>query len=158
MRLYRRLIHRLGHLRLFAWMGVHIFTPLDKRLYPRTQGRVISAGPPILPVLMLTTVGRKTGALHTTPLLYVEDGEDLVIVGSNWGQRHHPAWSFNLLTHPKARVQVGRETREVDARLASPAERTRLWPRLVSIWPPYETYAQRSGRDLRMFVLSPARS
>jgi deazaflavin-dependent oxidoreductase (nitroreductase family) len=158
MRLFTRLIHRLGHLRPFAWMGIHILTPLDKRVCPRAHRSVASAGPPFLPVLMLTTVGRKTGAPRTTPLLYVEDGEDLVIVGSNWGQRHHPAWSFNLLTHPRAQVQIGRETREVYARLASPPEKTRLWPRLVSIWPPYETYAQRSGREVRMFVLSPVRS
>jgi len=74
---------------------------------------VISAGPPIAPVLMLTTTGRRSGAPRTTPLLYAQDGEDLVIVGSNWGQQHHPAWSANLLAHPEAEVQVGRHSRQV---------------------------------------------
>jgi deazaflavin-dependent oxidoreductase (nitroreductase family) len=150
---YQRLLQRLGHFRVFAWAGVRLLTPLEKWFFARTGGRLLSAGP----VLVLTTVGRRSGVLRATPLLYVEDGEDLVVIGSNWGQRHHPAWSANLLAHPEASVVVGGDRREVYARLASPEENARLWPRLLAVWPAYQTYARRSGRDLRIFVLSPMR-
>lgn len=150
---YQRLLQRLGHLPAFAWLGVKLFTPVDKWLFAHAGGRLAATGP----VLVLTTVGRRSGALRTSPLLYAEDGEDLVVIGSNWGQRHHPAWSANLLAHPEASVVIGGERRDVRARLASPEEKARLWPRLLSIWPAYQTYARRSGRDLRVFVLSPVR-
>jgi deazaflavin-dependent oxidoreductase (nitroreductase family) len=151
---YQRWLQRLGHLPAFAWAGVRFITPVDKWLFARLGGRLATTGP----VLVLTTVGRRSGALRPTPLLYAEDGEALVVVvGSNWGQRHHPDWSANLLAHPEASVVVGGQRRDVHARLASPQYKARLWPRLVSIWPAYQTYARRSGRDLRVFVLSPVR-
>jgi len=150
---YRRLLQRVGHTPAFAWLGVKLITPVDKWLFSRGGGRLATTGP----VLVLTTVGRKSGAPRSAPLLYAQDGQDLVVVGSNWGQRDHPAWSANLLAEPKAYVVMAGERRDVRARLASPEEKARLWPLLVSIWPAYQTYARRSGRDLRVFVLSPVR-
>jgi deazaflavin-dependent oxidoreductase (nitroreductase family) len=152
---YRKLLNVLGHSPLFAWVGVRVFTPLDKWLYARTHGTITSSGAPVLPMCLLTTTGRKSGAARSTPLLYLRDGSDLVLVGSNWGQAHHPAWSGNLLANPRASVEIGQQHRTFNARLASEDERTRLWPRLLEVWPAYQTYARRSGRDLRVFVLSP---
>jgi deazaflavin-dependent oxidoreductase (nitroreductase family) len=152
---YLALIRRVAGARWFTWLGVHVLTRLDQWLYPRFHGRLVSAGPPILPLLLLTTVGRVSGRPRSTPLLYLADGGDVVVVGSNWGQAHHPAWSSNLLARPRATIEINGRRREVVAHLASPAEQARVWPRLLAHFPPYQTYARRSHRDLRVFILHP---
>jgi len=154
---YLGLIRRVGHARWFTWLGVHLLTHLDRWLYPRFHGRLVSAGPPILPLLLLTTTGRRSGRPHATPLLYLPDGDDVVVVGSNWGRAQHPAWSSNLLAQPRATVEINGRQRTVLATLATDAECRRLWPRLLALYPPYQTYADRSGRSERVFVLRPDR-
>ena len=77
-------------------------------------------------VLLLTTTGSRTGKPRTVPLLYVRDGPRIIVAGSNWGQRDHPAWSTNLLVDPRARVQIGPDRMECLARAASLEERERL--------------------------------
>jgi deazaflavin-dependent oxidoreductase (nitroreductase family) len=151
---YLSLIQHVGGADWFTWLGVHVLTPLDKLLYPRFHGQLVSAGPAILPLLFLTTTGRRSGLLRSTPLVYLPDRDDLVVVASNWGQRHHPNWSSNLLAQPRAIAEVNGRRHCVVARLGSPEERRRLWPRLLKEFPPYQTYARRSGRDLRIFILS----
>ena len=152
---YLGLIRRIGGARWFDWLGIHVLTRVDKWLYPRFHGRLVSAGPPILPLLLLTTTGRVSGRPRSTPLVYLPDGDDMVVVGSNWGQAHHPAWSSNLLAQPCARVEIDGQQRAVVARVPTASERMRLWPQLLSLFPPYQTLAERSGRDLRLFVLTP---
>src|SRR5690242_13643585 len=79
---YRGFLFWLGRQDWFNWLGPRVFTPLDKWLYPRTHGAVVSAGPPVLPLLMLTTSGRMSGRERTVPLLYMRQGHDLIVVGS----------------------------------------------------------------------------
>ena len=88
-------------------------------------------------------------------MFYLKQGDELVVVGSNWGQKHHPAWSENLLANAEARVQIGRRTEGYQARLATAHEKEALWPQLLQIWPAYDSYQDRSGRDVRVFILSP---
>ncbi len=109
-----------------------------------------------LPSLLLTTTGRRSGLPRTVPLLYVPDGARYVVIASNWGQQHHPAWSANLLAEPDATVSIHGHDVAVRARLADPAERDRLWPSITRTWPAYDTYVERSGRDIRVFLLEPA--
>ncbi len=109
-----------------------------------------------VPALMLTTVGRRTGQKRTTPLLYVRDGTRLIVAGTNWGQTKEPDWALNLLANPKAWVQVGGERGAYGARVADEEEERRLWPELQKIWPAYETYRERSGRKVNVFVLEPS--
>jgi deazaflavin-dependent oxidoreductase (nitroreductase family) len=151
---YRSWLLWLGQRRFFSWLGPRVFAPLDAWLYPRVHGAVVSAGPPVLPLLLLTTTGRTSGRPRSVPLLYLQRGETFVLVGSNWGRARHPGWSENLLANPRAVVQVGRRRDEVQARLATPEEKAELWPLLVELCPVWQTYAARSGRDLRVFVLS----
>jgi deazaflavin-dependent oxidoreductase (nitroreductase family) len=80
------------------------------------------------PVLLLNTTGRKSGAERTTPLLYLQDGEDIAIVASNGGARQHPAWYLNLRANPEATVEIGDRKLRVRAEQASPEEKERLWP------------------------------
>ncbi len=104
---------------------------------------------------MLTTVGRRTGQKRTTPLLYVRDGARYIVAGTNWGQAREPDWALNLLANPKAWVQVEGEGGAYRARVAGEDEERRLWPELQKIWPAYETYRERSGRKVNVFVLEP---
>jgi deazaflavin-dependent oxidoreductase (nitroreductase family) len=148
-------LQRLGHRRWFAALGRR-FVPVDHWLFRRSEGRWTVLGRGELPCLLLTTTGRRSGEPRTTPLLYAPDGDGYVVVGSNWGQQHHPAWSGNLLANPEATVAVGADTIPVRAALATGAERERLWAMLVTLWPAYDTYVERAGgRGLRVFRLEP---
>ncbi len=129
-------------------MGVHTF------LYRHTGGRVGHAFPGVRgKMLLLDHVGAKSGTLRTSPLLYVEDGADVVIVASKGGFPKHPAWYHNLLANPDTTVQVGGERRPVHARVARPEEREALWDKAVEAWPGYEDYRRRTDREIPLVVL-----
>ena len=107
------------------------------------------------PVLLLSTTGRKTGRERTTPLLYLEDGENLVVVASVGGAPRHPDWYWNLKANPEARVQMQERTLRVRAQEAEGDEKHRLWRRVVEMYPPYEDYQRRTEREIPVFVLRP---
>ena len=115
----------------------------------RIGGRV--AG---VPVLLLTTRGRRSGKRRVTPLGYVEDGPRVVLVASYGGDRRHPAWYRNLEAHPEVRVTQGRATRTMVARTATEAERARLWPRVVAAYGGYQRYQERTSREIPLVVLT----
>lgn len=108
------------------------------------------------PILLLTTRGRKSGKRRTTPLLYVEDGERLVIVASQGGAPTHPAWFLNLRADPNVTVELGRERRTLRAREAGDEERERYWPRVVAMYAGYARYQERTSRRIPLVVLEPA--
>jgi F420H(2)-dependent quinone reductase len=105
------------------------------------------------PVLLLHHVGRKSGEERVAPLLYLPDGDDLVIVASYGGAAKNPAWLHNLRAQPDTVVEVGRERRPVTAREATPAERERLWPALLELYPAYGDYQGRTRREIPVVVL-----
>lgn len=152
---YTSLLRRLGKRRWFAALGRRL-SPLDRRIYRLTRGRWSVLGRHELPTLLITTTGRTSGLPRTQQLLYDTDADAYVVVGSNWGQAHHPAWSANLLANPAARVTVGDRDVAVRATLATGAERDRLWRQVRRIWPGYDAYAERArGRQIRIFRLVP---
>lgn len=153
---YARAVARLGHQRWFARLGRAV-VPLDRALHRASRGRWSLIGRGVVPQLLLTTIGRRSGQPREVPLLYARDGDALVVVASNWGQHQHPAWSANLIDNPLASVTLDGDSIPVLATLTEGGERERLWPLLTSVWPPYDTYAARSGRDLRVFLLRPVR-
>jgi deazaflavin-dependent oxidoreductase (nitroreductase family) len=126
--------------------GIH--TALYRLSAGRIGGRVWNAD-----VLLLETKGRRTGARRTTPLMYVRDGEDLVVVGSNGGRPHHPAWYLNLLSEPRVRVRSGAEEWIASARTADPDKKARLWPRVVATYSGYESYRKNTTRDIPLVIL-----
>ena len=132
-------------------MGLHTL------LYRASGGRLghtLPGGPGRM--LLLDHVGAKSGAKRTSPLLYVRDGDDVVVVASKGGFPKHPAWFHNLKANPDTTVQVGRERRKVHARVATPEERARLWPLAVKYYRGYEDYAARSkGREIPLVILEP---
>jgi F420H(2)-dependent quinone reductase len=107
------------------------------------------------PVLLLITTGRKTGRERTTPLLYLEDGKNLVVVASVGGAPRHPDWYWNLKANPEARVQLQERTLRVRAQEAEGEEKRRLWRWVVEMYPPYEDYQRRTEREIPVFVLRP---
>ncbi len=132
-------------------MGVHTFA------YRASGGRIGQRLPGIsAPILLLDHVGARSGTKRTSALLYLADGDDLVIVASKGGHPKNPAWFHNLVAHPDTSVQVGRERRAVHARIATAEERERLWPLVVESYSAYADYQQRSkGREIPLVVLEP---
>ncbi len=128
---------------------------LNVQLYRRTGGR-LGGKVKGAPVLLLDHIGRKTGQARTAPVLYLQDGEDLVIVASRSGSDATPAWYLNLMANPSTEVQVGSVRRSVLAREANGEERERLWPRLVDIFPDFDIYQRRTERQIPVVILSPA--
>ena len=125
-------------------------------IYQMSGGRWLGRLPSGAPVCLLTTRGRKSSQRRTVPLLYLADGDDLVLVASQGGAPQHPGWYFNLVANPTAEVQVGRRRFPVAARTVSAEEKAALWPRLLAIYPPYEAYQQRMTRSIPVMRLSPA--
>ena len=149
-------IQKLGHHKWFARVG-RAYVPIDRALGRLTKGRFVAFGRAEIPSMLLTTIGRQSGKERTVPLLYMPDGEAFVVMASNWGQAHHPAWALNLLTHPDASVLVRGRTVRVTGRLTSGAERQRLLDLMLSMWPAYATYQQRAAnRTIKIFLLEPA--
>jgi deazaflavin-dependent oxidoreductase (nitroreductase family) len=131
-------------------MGLHTW------VYRATRGRIGHTAPGFPTMLLLDHVGAKSGTKRTSPLLYVRDGENLVIVASKGGFPQHPAWYHNLIANPDTTVQVGSKRLAVHARLAEPQERDRLWAKAVAAYPGYDDYAARSrGREIPLVVLQP---
>ena len=122
------------------------------RLSGGRVGRRIAGGP----VLLLTTTGRKSGKRRTAPLLYLEDGENIVIVASNGGNDQHPAWWPNLKQNPEAQVQIGKTSRRVRAARADEQEWARLWPLLLEMYGPYQEYQDTTQRKIPVVILRPA--
>src|ERR671911_821847 len=108
------------------------------------------------PILLLNTVGRKTGRKRTSPLLYVMDGEDFVIIASKGGAAAHPAWYLNLRANPEATVEIGDREVQVRAEEANSEEKSRLWQKMVEMYPAYDAYQEKTDREIPLLVLRPA--
>jgi deazaflavin-dependent oxidoreductase (nitroreductase family) len=107
------------------------------------------------PVLLLTTTGRETGKPRTVPLLFLADTNDYILVASSGGAPDNPGWFRNLQANPAVEVQVKRERKPMRARVATAAERERLWPRVVAMYSPYEQYQSRTAREIPLVILEP---
>ena len=103
--------------------------------------------------MLLTTTGRVSGAQHTTPLIYRADGDSWVVVASKGGSPDHPDWYKNLEANPDGLVQVKREQAPVRARTARDAERSRLWQRMMEVWPAYGEYQRKTEREIPVVLL-----
>lgn len=138
-----------------SWV-IRTLTPLDRRVLERTGAKYTVLGPIGAPVLLLTTTGRKSGLPRTQPLLYVHDGDTLYVIGSNFGQDHHPAWTANLLAEPGATVAVAGERIPITATPIEGAPKEEIFQRFVELTGAYAAYRDRTSRDLRVFALTRA--
>jgi deazaflavin-dependent oxidoreductase (nitroreductase family) len=138
-----------------GWLFVNVFPVIDRWLIPRTRGRLkVAMGQPIL---LLHTLGAKSGQARTTPLLYTPHGGDFIIVASKAGAPHHPAWFHNLRAHPDdVAVEVGGRRLAVRPRVAEEPERGELWQLANDNYNGFEKYDQRAGgRIIPVGVLEP---
>jgi deazaflavin-dependent oxidoreductase (nitroreductase family) len=131
-----------------------LFIRFQIAAFRSTNGRAMSAMRG-MPILLLTTVGRKTGKRRTTPLMYIRDGERYVITASNNGRARHPAWFHNLQASPQAGIELPGQSLEVSATVASQTEKDRLWPQLVSKAPFFDGYQRNTSRLIPMVLLKP---
>lgn len=137
-----------------SWPLLRRAMDLHTAVYRASGGRVGHTLPGLPTTLLLDHVGARSGVKRTAPLLYFRDGDDLVVVASKGGYPKHPAWFHNLRAHPDTTVQVGTERRAVRARVASDAERERLWPKALATYRGYRGYQERAqGRTIPLVVL-----
>ena len=130
-----------------GWVAEHV----DR--YVETDGREGHEWRGV-PTLLLTTRGRKSGKLRRTALIYGEDGEGrYLLVASRGGAPEHPSWYLNLAAHPEVEVQVGADKFAARARTADAREKPRLWQLMTSIWPDYDGYQKKTGRDIPVVIV-----
>lgn len=136
-------------------IGARIVTGFHEAVFRLSNGRLANRGFG-MPVLILTTTGRKTGKRRTTMLTSpVQDGERVVLVASYGGDDRHPTWFLNLRDNPDVEITMEGRTRPMRARVASPGEKAELWPRVVAAYPGYGQYQQRTDRDIPLVICEP---
>ncbi len=121
----------------------------------RLTGGGIGGKMQTMPVLLLTTIGRKSGKPRTVPLTYLRDGSAYVITASYGGLPRNPAWFLNLESHPEATIQVKKRQMQVKTETANPEKKRELWARLMEVAPGYANYQKRTTRDIPMVILHP---
>lgn len=150
-----RLLRRWGNHRWArTFLGPRVLTRLD-RLVHRLSGGRVRAADLLFDSLLLTTTGRRSGEPRHSPLACFDLDGTPVVIASNFGRAQHPAWSHNLLADPRAVLERGGDRVAVRARLLDDAERDRVWPQALRVWPGYATYRETTDgiRDIRMFAL-----
>ncbi|MCB5178288.1 nitroreductase family deazaflavin-dependent oxidoreductase [Streptomyces antimicrobicus] len=149
-----KLMQWLSSTPLFAKVAPHFVPALDKAVHRLTRGKVLLSAR-MLPGVVLTAKGARTGEPRTTPLACMpeEGGTSWILVGSNFGRPGHPAWTANLLKNPDARVSWKGRDIDVRARLLQGAERAAAWEAVLRFWPPYAAYQARIEREIRLFRL-----
>jgi deazaflavin-dependent oxidoreductase (nitroreductase family) len=152
---YERFMEGFAKTRAGGWLAVNVANPIDRRLLTWTNGRVgMFLGEP---VGLLGTVGAKSGQKRETPLLYLDDGERVVLVASKAGAARHPSWLHNLRANPRVSfLRRGGHRGTYVAREAEGAERDELWARVNDLYAGYDTYQGRTARRIPVVVLDPA--
>ena len=147
-------LRNLASGRLPDWIGDHL------RVYRESGGRKghlfdasFAGGGSAVPTLLLTTIGRRSGARHTMPLIYGEVDGAYIIIGSKGGAPTQPAWYFNLCAEPRVELQVGPEIFSANARTADSAEREQLWHYMAGVYPPFLEYQVKTTREIPVVVL-----
>ncbi|TYQ11972.1 UNVERIFIED_ORG: deazaflavin-dependent oxidoreductase (nitroreductase family) [Gordonia westfalica J30] len=140
---------------------IKVGSRINTRLYKATGGRIgatwrVGAGlKKPAPVLLLTTIGRKSGEPRTVPLVYLRRGDQFVVVASQGGSAKHPAWYLNLRDNPDVTIQLGKETFDLVARTANETERAEVWPELVDVYADFDTYVAWTDRTIPVVICEP---
>ncbi|MFJ7178001.1 nitroreductase family deazaflavin-dependent oxidoreductase [Streptomyces massasporeus] len=149
-----RVVQKVSSTRGFARVAPHVVPALDRAVHRLTRGKVLLSAQ-LLPGVVLTSTGARSGLPRRTPLACMPegDGRSWILVGSNFGRPGHPAWSHNLLAHPDAEISWKGRDLPVTARLLAGEERAAAWQALLRFWPPYAAYQARVEREIRVFRL-----
>ena len=136
-----------------ASVAVQLMSRLNTWIYRASRGRLGNKFMRGAPVFLLVTRGRKSGEERTAPLIYVEDGDDFLVVASKGGMSHHPAWYLNLEADPQCAVEIGARRIPTTATRLSAEEKRALWPRICEVYPDYDDYQKRTTRDIPVIRL-----
>jgi deazaflavin-dependent oxidoreductase (nitroreductase family) len=134
-------------------LAARVITRIHETLI-RTTGGAVGGKVMGMPVLLLTTTGRKSGQSRTTPLTYLDDGDRLVVVASYGGSPKHPTWYLNLTANPDVEITRGRRTDRMHARTATAEEKAELWPRVTKAYKGYAGYQEKTTRDIPLVILT----
>jgi deazaflavin-dependent oxidoreductase (nitroreductase family) len=151
---FARAVQRMATSPRFGKVAPAIVPRVD-RFVSKVSGGRFTTSSGIVPSMVLVTTGAKSGQARETPLATIPDDDGFYVVGSNFAKASHPAWSYNLLAHPEATVVYRGRRIPVTARLLEADEKAEAWPKLTALWPVYDTYEDRTERDLRVFELRP---
>jgi deazaflavin-dependent oxidoreductase (nitroreductase family) len=122
----------------------------------RVSGGILGSKMGKAPILLLTTTGRKSGRKITTPLQYIEDGDNVVLIASNAGHKVHPQWWLNIAASPQVEVQIKGDRKTATAAAAEGEERTRLWQKAVDQYAGYDDYKETADREIPVVVVTPS--
>lgn len=125
-------------------------------LYKRTDGKVGGKFLKGAPVALLTTTGRKTGEPRVSPLLYLRDGDRVILVASQGGAANNPMWYLNLKANPKVTIQIKDEVLNLTARDATEAEKAEYWPKLVAMYSSFDDYQSWTDRVIPVVICDPS--
>ena len=150
----QRLVVWLSTNPVATWLVRHVASRVDPILFRATNGRLTVFGPPAMPMLTLTTTGRRSGAPRSVHLACLPHDDDVLIVGSALGQERHPAWIRNLEANPRVEVQMRGERFSARAAFLDDAERARVWPAIQRAIPQMLVYEARTTREIRVVRLT----
>jgi deazaflavin-dependent oxidoreductase (nitroreductase family) len=155
--LLQRMLRRFAASGPGSWLFSRVLHHIDRPAYRLTHGRyTFSSVLSGLPVVMLTTTGARTGQRRTVPVLGIPADGSVAIIASNFGQDHHPAWYYNLRSHPEAEVVVDGQRRRVRAAEAVGDRRGQIWQDALRVYPGFGQYERRaSERQISVFLLQP---
>lgn len=147
-----RVVQRISSTRGFAKVAPHVIPALDRAVHRLTRGKVILSAQ-MLPGVILTSVGARSGLVRRTPLACMpeEGGRSWILIGSNFGRDGHPAWTANLMAHPEVEISWKGADVPVTAHQLEGEERAAVWKAALAFWPPYATYQARIEREIRLF-------
>jgi len=154
---FQRFIQRLASIAVVSLLLSHFFYFLDRLVLSLTKGRASIGSLAIgLPVVTLTTTGAKSGLPRSVPLVALPDGDHFILIASNWGQSHHPAWYHNLVAQPHVQVLHDGQTLNYMAQVTTSPEYEVCWGKAVKAYPGYAAYKTRAGgRKIPIMILSP---
>jgi deazaflavin-dependent oxidoreductase (nitroreductase family) len=139
--------------RVMTWLIKNVTSPLDPHIFMATKGRLTSMGPPTMPMLTMTTVGRRTGRARSVHLACLEREGETLVVASAMGQENHPAWRYNIEANPNVEVQVRGDRFPAHAELLTDAEKERVWGDVLQSIPQMKVYEGRTDRNIRVVRL-----
>jgi deazaflavin-dependent oxidoreductase (nitroreductase family) len=149
-----RLIVWLSTNRVMTWLIKHVASPLDPYIFKATNGRLTSMGPPAMPMLTLTTTGRRSGKPRSVHLACLERDGDYLVVASAMGQDRHPSWRYNIEANPEVGIQVCGDRFAARAQVLADVEKQAVWGDILEAIPQMNVYEARTERNIPVIRLS----
>ena len=150
---YKDFINNFSVTPFGVWIVKTFAAKVDPFFYKISGGKFTSSGPLTIPQLTLITIGRKSGKERTVQLGYHQDGDDVLIIASNFGGTNHPAWSHNLDANPQCKIRLGAEDKAVTATRLTDSEKAIAWPKIEGSIPQMKTYKTKTERNIKVYRL-----